>query len=125
MERCPFCLGQMISCDCPYRRFYPSFDPDKPFSGLPESVYRDGLPENEARKWAEILARHGRIRFTAWPILCALCGEKWPEMFMVPNDEWHRYVDPLHRDKILCRPCFTKLKKKIDLAVDEERNATA
>jgi len=80
MERCPMCLGQLISCDCP--------------SDLKEML-RDG----------------DRIPWVQIPVLCALCGEVFPEFFNVPDEEWKKHVIPPLQNKVLCRSCFEKQKK--------------
>jgi len=77
MERCPNCMGQLISCDCN----------NDDIKGLPAIPY--------------ILA----------PNLCGLCGQQWPDMFMVPDSEWKKYIIPALQDKILCKECYEELKK--------------
>jgi len=34
--------------------------------------------------------------------------------FMVPKEEWNRYVQPDMRDKVLCRACYDNMKALID-----------
>lgn len=55
-----------------------------------------------------------RVPYILYPIVCAGCGVLWPEMFMVPDKEWKRYVQVLERDKVLCRGCYNRIKKLID-----------
>ena len=57
-----------------------------------------------------------RVPFILYPNLCAKCGTLWPEMFMVPNEEWKRYIEPRMRGKILCEPCYRQIKKWIRAA---------
>jgi hypothetical protein len=52
-----------------------------------------------------------RIPYILTPNLCALCGEQWPELFTVPNEEWKKYVIPVLQHKTLCRDCFEQLKQ--------------
>jgi hypothetical protein len=87
MERCPFCGCQLISCECDY----------------------DKLEE-----WLKLLHDKGRIPFIVYPNMCARCGELWPDMFMVPDAEWERYVEPAMRRTTLCAPCFVQIKTWID-----------
>ena len=55
-----------------------------------------------------------RFPFVLYPQLCSRCGETWPEFFMVPNKEWKRYIDPQHREDIVCRVCYAWIKNLID-----------
>jgi hypothetical protein len=111
MERCPFCLGQLISCDCVYEEFYPDYDPDKPMSGLPQDVYENGLPEDIAEKWEDQLKQKGLIRCIKTPIICARCGELWPTLFMV--DDWPTVIPADLQHKVLCRKCYELVKSFI------------
>jgi hypothetical protein len=131
MERCPFCGGQ-LTCNCAYKRFYrKQFRPQRwvwndrtkitggrfvghPTDGLPKEVYEHGLPEGIANKWEEVLDKKGRIPYIVYPNLCCRCGTKFPEMFSVPDEVWEKYVAPAERCRILCKPCFERIKKLID-----------
>lgn len=55
--------------------------------------------------------KFGRIPYLIIPTLCGLCGEQWPIMFMVPEEEWNKYVLPELQNKILCLKCYKRLKK--------------
>jgi hypothetical protein len=59
------------------------------------------------------------VPFIEYPQMCAKCGEMWPDMFMVPHDEWCRYIEIGERDKMLCRSCFDQIKAWIDEAAVE------
>lgn len=52
-----------------------------------------------------------RIPYLNIPSICGLCGEQWPDMFEVPDEEWEKFVLPNLQDKMLCRECFDELKK--------------
>jgi NAD-dependent SIR2 family protein deacetylase len=52
-----------------------------------------------------------RIPYILKPDMCALCGEQWPELFNVPNEEWEKYVAPPLQKECLCRECFEELKR--------------
>jgi hypothetical protein len=106
-EKCPFCGGQLISCDCLEKHVDVSRCED------------DGgdfyLPEI-ARKWEAILKKKGRIPFIYYPVLCAKCGAVSPEFFRVTDRVWKSYVQPDKQDKVLCRDCFDWIKATIDKA---------
>jgi len=43
------------------------------------------------------------------PNTCYSCGELWPEMFMVPNEDWKKYIPASKRDKMICWGCFQQI----------------
>src|SRR6516165_12166048 len=55
-----------------------------------------------------------RVPFILYPNLCAKCGTLWPEIFMVPDEEWERYIEPRMRGKMLCEACYTQIKEWVD-----------
>ena len=87
MESCPFCGGQLISCGC---------------------------VRNELELEMKLGGTKKRIPFILYPNLCVRCGGLWPEMFMVPDEEWKRYVEPRMRREMLCRACYMQIKDWID-----------
>ena len=123
MERCPFCLGQLISCGCCYKPFYPAYDDSYvkdaaapggwrhklPMCGLPEAVYKGGLPDDQAAEWERLLAGRGRVPYMVAPNLCARCGETWPDMFLA--DDWHDVIPASLRGEMLCSPCYETVKR--------------
>ncbi len=42
---------------------------------------------------------------------CAVCLKLSPKWFLVPNEEWKKYVIPQLQDKVICRPCYDELKE--------------
>ena len=138
MERCVFCGGQRISCECSLRHFYPNMsglleilELDKKLEGIgdrvgmialptwermgiPEFVYKNGLSDDQQSEWDSIEAKKGRVPFISYPNLCRRCGELWPDMFMVPEEAWEKYVEIGERDKMLCRECWDQIKGYID-----------
>lgn len=50
-----------------------------------------------------------KIPYIRIPVLCALCGKKWPEMFRVSDHIWQNNVPPALQDEVLCRDCYDSL----------------
>lgn len=109
MERCPFCGGQLISCDCRYKLLNVDVSPGT-------YAYSHGLTEIKEKSWLGVLGGAGRVPYILWPNLCARCGKLWPEMFSVPDAEWKRYVQKRKRGCMLCRPCYDEIKHLTDSA---------
>ena len=110
METCPFCGGQLLSCDCCYTQLGYEIDETKSYNGLPKEVYMHGLLDEEEWKWYEILVKKGRIPFVVVPVLCRLCGEQYPDFFMVSEKEWQKYIIPELRNEVLCQNCYKRMK---------------
>ncbi len=111
-ECCPFCGGQLASCDCCCEKLG-LVDRDRyteETAFLPAQVYNDGLPEDLEQKWCQILAVKGRVPFVKYPNVCAKCGELNPEFFRVSDAEWQKYVQIDMRKAILCKNCFSYIK---------------
>ncbi len=109
MERCPFCLGQLISCSCSNKHFYPEYNYlAHPYCNLPKRVYEKGLPKKQADEWEKVLERKGRIPYVRTPNLCARCGKCWPDMFH--EDEWDRVIPADIAEEMLCYPCYLTIR---------------
>jgi len=90
MERCPKCGYQLIGCDC--------LDNIKTERQLLSFFKKNG----------------GRVPFIYYPWVCARCGEVNPDMFLVPDEEWKKYIEIDERNKILCKECYEEIKTLID-----------
>lgn len=55
-----------------------------------------------------------RVPYICYPNICARCGKLWPDIFMVPDKIWEKYIQISERDKIICWDCFQKIKRLID-----------
>ena len=104
MERCPFCDRQLLGCGCIYYKLNLDCSPGT-------KLYKEGPTPEQEKKWLEILEKKGRIPYLQIPNLCGLCGENWPELFMVSDSEWDKYVVPQLQGKILCQDCYEFLKR--------------
>jgi len=111
-EKCPFCGHQLQTCDC----FMEHVSPRPGSRKRNEPDLFDMTPAQEA-EWERALEKKGRIPFIVYPNLCARCGRLWPPIFMVPNEEWKRYVEPAKRHEVLCRRCYGWIKKVVDAGV--------
>lgn len=111
MERCPFCGGQLLGCHCCYTHLGYKYDRNKPFSGLPEKVYNEGLPKEEWSKWEVICEKKGRIPWVKIPQFCVLCGKIWPDFFFFGDEKWKKFVIPELQKEILCLDCFNRMKQ--------------
>lgn len=124
MERCPFCGWQLISCDCAYRMLGLedrwTYGPETNY--LPQEIYENGLTPKQAKQWLTFLKNKGRRPYIRWPLICARCGELYPEFFQIPDEEWERYIDPSERRKILCWSCYLEIKHLIDSGGNPENH---
>lgn len=114
MERCPFCGGSVNGCVCRYEFLGMSYDAEAPFFGLPSKIYEHGLSVEQEEVWFAHVIEAGRVPFIRYPNICVRCGTLWPQLFMVPDWEWARYVEPAMRGRILCRSCFDTIKRLVD-----------
>jgi len=116
MESCPFCGQQLIACGCKYEllNLYDTVKYNEATCFLPPDTYRGGLDKDEEAVWRKSLESRGRIPWIQYPNFCAKCGLLWPDIFMVPNEEWEKYVEPAMQGKILCQPCYLWIKELIE-----------
>ena len=104
MERCPFCGWQLIICGCCYKKL--NIDVSEG-----TWAYSHGLTDEQEDKWEALLKLAGRIPYVQIPNLCGLCGQKWPEMFGVSNEDWKKFIIPQLQKKVLCTGCYKRMKK--------------
>lgn len=84
MERCAKCGGQFLTCGC-----FPDLDMDV---GDQERMLPDGLL---------------RVPCVIRPSICDRCGKMWPDLFVVPDEDWAYYVG--EKKRFLCRECYDQL----------------
>ena len=113
MERCPFCGGQLISCECCYEKLglrdRVKYGTETNY--LPPAIYERGLdPANESA-WDDLLRAKGLVPYIRWPNICGRCGALYQDFFMVPDAEWRRYIQIDARDQVVCRPCYDEIKQ--------------
>jgi hypothetical protein len=107
MERCPFCGGQLISCECAYKLLKVDASPGT-------WAYKHGLTEDQERAWLALLFEKGRIPYLSIPNICAMCGALWPEMFMVSDEDWKKYIPRKLQGAMLCYVCYHRLAQKYE-----------
>jgi hypothetical protein len=55
-----------------------------------------------------------RVPYMDWPNVCARCGEIHPALFLVPNEEWHHYIEMRARREVVCQPCYERVQEWLD-----------
>lgn len=96
VEQCPVCGRQAITC---YKHcFYPS--------GNPRPLMLDDSQ---------------RLPFMEFPGICVRCGQLWPDIYMVSDEDWEKVVPPAERDGMLCWDCYKFLAELVDVVPEQTR----
>jgi len=111
-EKCPFCGHQLQTCDCFMEHISPRRGRRRVKGKVVDAF--GGMTRAQEAEWEAALEKKGRIPFIEYPIVCARCGQLWPPFFMVPKEEWNRYVEPAKRREGLCRRCYDWIKAVIE-----------
>ena len=72
------------------------------------------LPDEQQAEWNRVEAAKGRVPFIMYPNICRRCGEQWPDMFKVPDEEWEKYVEIAERHEMICRGCYDQIKGYVE-----------
>ena len=110
-ERCPFCFGQLASCDC--IRTVLKLSPEE-CTTVDEYVddFVEPLKSIVAR-WRRALEAEGRLRFVFAPNLCRRCGKVDPELFRVEEAEWRKVIPANLSEAIFCKACYSFLRDRL------------
>ena len=112
LECCPFCQGQLISCDCAYEQLEIDCGPDS-------WAFEHGLTDEQAETWEKLLDSHGRVPYVHLLMMCVRCGKREPDLDFFMVDDWHNVVPPVGfpclsvdlQKRLLCSACFGWLKQ--------------
>ena len=85
---------------------------------LSPTLYKNGPNTPQTHEWLRRLNEAGRVPYMIYPNHCGRCGELWPNMFMVPDEEWKKYIPIRHRDEMICQACYDEIKALIDGATE-------
>jgi hypothetical protein len=124
MERCPFCGKQLASCSCKYHALGYEYDRDKEFCGLPEDVYKNGLPKEQDDEWRSICEKEGR---RVWFYImsgarCQRCGNRIyddagaigdEEVAVALRSELAPYLEDTIRKMIICDSCCAEMLSRV------------
>ena len=115
-----FCGGQLIACGCCYDYLGIRDQRYGVATAFPPAVYNNGLTPQLEERWRDILHRRGRVPYVVYPYFCARCGQPYPELFAVPDEEWERNVDPRHQRSVFCLDGYQFVKGAAERARKEE-----
>lgn len=101
VEECPLCGGQLIDCKC-----------SAGVSATDKTMVATYYPETTSNYPYRNAAK--RVPFLYFPRVCMKCGKVNPRIFIVPDEEWAKYVPTSIRGLHLCRKCYNEIKKVID-----------
>ena len=106
-EECPFCGGQLSSCECCYKNLGIDVSPGT-------WAYSNGLTKEQEAQWQKLLEGKGRIPFIKIPTFCYLCGKRITgdelHAAILPNEDWDKYIIPELQPKVLCCDCCNHMK---------------
>jgi hypothetical protein len=111
-ELCPFCLGQLPGCRCIHTVLRLTPEESKAVD-----EYIDDFVEplkSIMQRWEKALSEKGRIPWIEYPVICAKCGQLYPQFFRVPDEEWEKYIQADMQSSVLCKKCYEYIKRSID-----------
>lgn len=56
-------------------------------------------------------SKTARVPYVQNSVMCGKCGYLFPQFFSIPDEDWKKYVPTNFQEKVLCKSCFTKMRK--------------